>query len=304
MDAAIVAKDIRKALKEAFPGIKFSVRTRKYSMGQSIDVSWTDGPSGNQVNEITKKFECVHRDQFGDILSGGNMYVMTHREVSPELREWAKNFYYEIYTPDEREWERDRMINCIAAFDPDYTASPVDANRFFEDAIQPEKVKEEAIADEPVEFDPYGIGKAELKEVKPYFVEACYARLNKNSTIQGYVREVKNDDYDLELTEIKYEVRLNVKQWNDLLDGNLLTDYDWMDGKGGHNSHYIPARDVEHIWQMTEEELEEWRKHAYRANCILVTCGHRSIVVDPQGYKYARYVGINVYRTNVTKLSA
>ena len=38
------AKLIRLALKDEFPGIKFSVKSRKYSMGSSIDIAWTDGP--------------------------------------------------------------------------------------------------------------------------------------------------------------------------------------------------------------------------------------------------------------------
>lgn len=38
------AKLIRLALKEEFPGTKFSVKSRKYSMGSSIDIAWTDGP--------------------------------------------------------------------------------------------------------------------------------------------------------------------------------------------------------------------------------------------------------------------
>ncbi len=38
---AETAKLIRKALKETFPGQKFSVTTDTYSMGASINVSWT-----------------------------------------------------------------------------------------------------------------------------------------------------------------------------------------------------------------------------------------------------------------------
>lgn len=41
LDAVEVAKLLRKALNDAFPGAKFSVRKRKGSV--SLDVCWTDG---------------------------------------------------------------------------------------------------------------------------------------------------------------------------------------------------------------------------------------------------------------------
>jgi hypothetical protein len=47
------AKLVRQSLKEAFPGVKFAVRSSTYSGGASIDVSWTDGPNAVQVESIT-----------------------------------------------------------------------------------------------------------------------------------------------------------------------------------------------------------------------------------------------------------
>ena len=40
-----VAKLVRKDLRATFGGVKFSVRTSKYSGGSSINVSWEDGPT-------------------------------------------------------------------------------------------------------------------------------------------------------------------------------------------------------------------------------------------------------------------
>jgi len=39
------AKEIRKTLKLHFAGVKFSVRSKSYSGGASVNVSWTDGPT-------------------------------------------------------------------------------------------------------------------------------------------------------------------------------------------------------------------------------------------------------------------
>lgn len=51
------AKMIRKDLKAAFPGVKFSVNTHRYSMGNSIRVEWIDGPSYESVERLTDKYE-------------------------------------------------------------------------------------------------------------------------------------------------------------------------------------------------------------------------------------------------------
>ena len=43
---------IKKELKKVFPETKFSVKTDNYSMGSSIDLNWTDGPTEEMVREI------------------------------------------------------------------------------------------------------------------------------------------------------------------------------------------------------------------------------------------------------------
>jgi len=55
-------KLIRKVLKESFPGVKFSVRGRSYSMGGSTDIYWTDGPNAKQVEGLISVFEGSYFD--------------------------------------------------------------------------------------------------------------------------------------------------------------------------------------------------------------------------------------------------
>ena len=57
LSVADTAKHIRAALKASFPGVKFSVKSRKYSGGASIDVAWTDGPAGALVDAVTGQFQ-------------------------------------------------------------------------------------------------------------------------------------------------------------------------------------------------------------------------------------------------------
>ena len=50
------------SLKEAFPGVKFSVRSRTYSCGAPMSVSWIDGPNAAQVESITKGLKASYFD--------------------------------------------------------------------------------------------------------------------------------------------------------------------------------------------------------------------------------------------------
>lgn len=72
---------VRKALKESFPGVKFSVRSSKYSMGASISVSWTDGPNTAQVNAVVKIFEGSYFDGSQDY-KGSRFAMIDGKRVS------------------------------------------------------------------------------------------------------------------------------------------------------------------------------------------------------------------------------
>jgi hypothetical protein len=71
------AKSIRTALKTLGYGPRdVSVRNRSYSMGSTVDVriiNW--GVPFQTVSEIAARHEVVHRDESGEILSGGNSFV-------------------------------------------------------------------------------------------------------------------------------------------------------------------------------------------------------------------------------------
>ena len=58
---------VRKALKAAFPGTKFSVRSSKYSGGASIDVVWRDGPCRKAVEQIAGQYEASDFDGMIDM---------------------------------------------------------------------------------------------------------------------------------------------------------------------------------------------------------------------------------------------
>jgi Large polyvalent protein associated domain 29 len=67
LTCAETAKLVRKALKDAFPGDKFSVRSDTYAGGASIRVGWTDGPTEKAVNEVVGVFAGADFDGMIDL---------------------------------------------------------------------------------------------------------------------------------------------------------------------------------------------------------------------------------------------
>jgi len=72
-DATVSAKEVRKVLKAEYPNAKFSVRVKRFSMGSSVDIIWTDGPTETEVANKTAHLKG------GEYL---NEYIGTHRRIS------------------------------------------------------------------------------------------------------------------------------------------------------------------------------------------------------------------------------
>ena len=81
--AYLAAKDVavlvRAALKKAFPGVKFSVRS-DYS---GIDVSWVDGPRCREVNEIIGQFSFGGFDGSIDMAYSSRNWLLPSGEMAP-----------------------------------------------------------------------------------------------------------------------------------------------------------------------------------------------------------------------------
>lgn len=100
-EAARAAKNLKIELTNAFPGVKFSVKSEYYSMGNSVDVKWTDGPTSDEVREISRKYSGGTFDGMTDMYEDDNSayskavervlgeakYVSEHRNVSKEIYE-------------------------------------------------------------------------------------------------------------------------------------------------------------------------------------------------------------------------
>lgn len=56
LSAAEAAKRIRKELHTAFPGVKFSVRSERFSLGSAVSVRYTDGPALTEVEALVATY--------------------------------------------------------------------------------------------------------------------------------------------------------------------------------------------------------------------------------------------------------
>lgn len=97
--------NLRELLKKEFPGIKFSVR--KDGSGDTVNITWTDGPTRKMVDEIAGQFEgrrfngmedCeeIVSSDFTDLF-GSLGYIFTEREYSEEVMERERMKVIEDY---------------------------------------------------------------------------------------------------------------------------------------------------------------------------------------------------------------
>lgn len=88
------AAAIRKDLKQAFPGIKFSVTSSSYSMGNSVSIRYVDGVLNNEVRDIVQKYQYGSFNGMEDIYEYTNSrddipqakYIIISREISENVK--------------------------------------------------------------------------------------------------------------------------------------------------------------------------------------------------------------------------
>ena len=111
---ALGAANIRRQLKDAFPGVKFSVTSDCYSGGDSIHISWELGPTAKEVEAITNKYEEGSFDGMVDLYTynsdrswtgvfGGAKYIQCQRSCRA-AQEVIEQALRERITLDEYEY--------------------------------------------------------------------------------------------------------------------------------------------------------------------------------------------------------
>jgi hypothetical protein len=105
---AMAASEIRRELKKAYPTIKFSVTSECFSMGNSVRIHWTDGPTADQIDSIVKKYQFGNFDGMKDLYEYDNhidglsqvKYVQTSRTISDVIKMDVKDKIEKLYGID------------------------------------------------------------------------------------------------------------------------------------------------------------------------------------------------------------
>ena len=116
---AAAAKAIRTELKQAFPGVKFSVRSEGFAGGDAVRISWVDGPRRPDVKKIVGKYQYGHFNGMEDYYEYSNRqpdlsqvkYVTIRHEVSDGFLEVLANFYRQYWGGWENLKLEDRLPN-------------------------------------------------------------------------------------------------------------------------------------------------------------------------------------------------
>jgi len=114
-DHRLAAVNIRRELSRAFPGVKFTVKSKSYTGGDSINIGWLNGPTGREVAGITNKYQEGSFDGMTDCYNydpdesfrgtfGGAKYVFNNRDYTVEgLNEaWKRAGWAEEEITEER----------------------------------------------------------------------------------------------------------------------------------------------------------------------------------------------------------
>ena len=84
LSCAETAKLVRGALKAAFPGVKFSVKSSVYSGGASISVKWVDGPRQRDVERVAGQYAGGRFDGMIDMAYNVSHYMRPDGSVMLE----------------------------------------------------------------------------------------------------------------------------------------------------------------------------------------------------------------------------
>lgn len=329
IDTVVVAKMIRKELKAAFPSVKFSVKSSRYTGGSSINVSWQNGPTDKMVNEVIGHFHGATFNGMEDIkeyhtteLNGeevrfGNDFLFTSRDIDDEYVQMIIDIAIDAFdcipegTTVENRWKlnyqdsrplSDMISNANFLDMTTKWCSYRDDYYMIETGEFVKVEKEEEVTDnldatiEVEEEETVDMSTVQVEEVEIFVDDVRFANLNKNNTLAQYEEEIAlgADAYHIETCRVTRVVRMSQEQF-DSFSNTLLVDYSFIAGFGGCNSHYdVPEKYAdEYIWNMPDCIQEAWRAESFRDEVVaVVSPTGETLYVDPQGSRYSKHVGL------------
>ncbi|WP_290774180.1 LPD29 domain-containing protein [Anaerofustis sp.] len=286
-----IAARIRKHLKERFPMCKWSVTKNGYN---SIYVHLLASPftiDSEALKAIVhyayifaQSFNYDNSDSMTDYFDV-NFYGVYESDI-------VSSYRYEQLESNMTEHNIEQeFINKKAVFEEEKRER--EERKFQERMAQLEAEKVESTKREAERQQRHNIieSGAIVKDME-YFVLKCNTtNASKEDTVNGYT-----NDYNGEI-EVKHhrencKVARNIyfdSATYEMFVNQLLDDYSFLSGMGGTATDDNRIICMEDYQRMSEEEKDsvEW----YNNKCVAIYCDNTlKIIVNPEGYNYARYV--------------
>lgn len=110
---AATAAAIKAELKAAFPNCKFSVTSDSFSQGDATRIHWTDGPTVNEVENISQKYQYGHFNGMTDSYESSNSrddipqvkFVSESRSISDSIEQEVSSQLSKLMNFDSRDLE-------------------------------------------------------------------------------------------------------------------------------------------------------------------------------------------------------
>ena len=117
-----------------------------------------------------------------------------------------------------------------------------------------------------------------------------WAHLNKNSNLSTYIEEVEKNDFYTRDGKVTHEWTFTDFQALQALKNNLLTDFEQLAGLGGSDSDDERLKQYDDVYKIPRDIMQSAKWY----NLVVAVIYENKIqfVIDPQGFNYARYVGL------------
>lgn len=286
-----IAARIRKHLKERFPICKWSVTKSGYN---SIYVCLLASPftiDSEALKAIVhyayifaQSFNYDNSDSMTDYFDV-NFYGVYESDI-------VSSYRYEQLESNMTEHNIEQeFINKKAVFEEEKRER--EEREFQKRMAQLEAEKVESAKREAERQQKHNIIESKaIVEDAEYFVLKCDAtNASKEDTINGYTNDY-NEEIEVKHYRENCKVAKNVYfdlATYEMFVNQLLDDYSFLSGMGGTATDDNRIICMEDYQRMSKEEREavEW----YNNKCVAIYCNNTlKIIVNPEGYNYARYV--------------
>lgn len=293
-DTKELAAIFRKHLRERFPMCKWSVRKVNHN---SVDITLKSSPYAIDSDEVIAITEYAYR--FANSYNYDNSDIMTDY--------FDVNFYgvssrHSIVD----KWDYIQTEPTVAEenISADFAGKLAEFNKQKEERRQrewEEEIRRQEEAEEKrKEWEKEAKKNHEIIEnnadakaaVPEYFVLGCLDTGNsKCDSVKDYFKEYEG--LPLKNRRVNCQVAAEVyfsKDVYELFTNRMLDNYSFIgEDMGGSATDDLRVNSMQDYQRMSAEEREtvEW----YHVNCLAVFCDDElKLVIDPQGYSYARYV--------------